>query len=51
MRTGHSIDEKNFSILDNCHHFDLKVLESIHIHDKQPDLNDFASSAKLFILK
>ena len=48
---GHSINPRNFKIMDSGSEFDLRILESIHISDQNPSLNDKFSSYDLAILR
>ena len=51
IEKNHPIKEINFKILDSCNRNQLRLLESIYIHQQNSNLNDQASSAPLFILK
>ena len=51
FETGHSIKEENFKIICQRNSLDLKVSESIAIHQERPCLNDKISSAPLNILE
>ena len=48
--TGHPINKSDFKIIHSCNSFNLKTIESIFIHNKQPDLNEQFSSEPLYIL-
>ena len=50
FETGHTIKEENFKIICQRSPFDLKISESIAIHQDRPCLNDRVSSATLNIL-
>jgi hypothetical protein len=51
LELDHPIHEENFKIIDHCQDLDLRILESIYIFNTNPNLNDHASSADLFILR
>ena len=42
--SDHSIHPDNFKIIDSGSEFDLRILESIHISDQNPSLNNKFSS-------
>ena len=48
--TGHTISAENFKIISNCTRENLKLTESIFIHDRKPNLNNMDSSTPLNIL-
>ena len=50
FETDHPILDDNIKILDTCDPFDLRLLESIYIHKKNPSLKDQNSSTELSIL-
>ena len=50
ISTGHPVVDNNFKIIDYCHNFDLRILESLWIQKLKPSLNDRSSSAELFIV-
>ena len=51
LSLGHPIHPENFKILDSGSEFDLRILESIHISDQNPSLNNRFSSYDLAILR
>lgn len=51
LETNHEILTENFEILSKSTKFDLRILESIFIHDLKPTLNNLTSSFNLAILK
>ena len=48
---SHPIHPGDFKIIDSGSEFDLRILESIHISDKNPSLNNKFSSYDLAILR
>ena len=49
---NHPLNSKHFSIIDRCNSpYDLRLLESIHIHKLRPSLNSYQSAAELCVLK
>ena len=49
---SHPLSFNHFSIIDRCNNpFDLRLLESIHIHKLRPTLNSYQSAAELNILR
>jgi len=49
-QTQHSFCNKNFSVLKVSNEFDIKICESIYIHQLNPDLNSMNSSTPLNVL-
>ena len=48
----HPFNSKNFKILDSVSdHFDLRILESLHIHKIKPPINECNSAVPLYISK
>ena len=50
-QTDHSIKVEDFKIITSCPNEDLYILESIYIHELNPNLNERNSSFDLSILK
>jgi hypothetical protein len=51
LQYDHPLKSRNFSIIGSINnHFDLRVLESIHIHHFHPQMNDNQSAVPLHIV-
>ena len=50
LNCNHPFKIDNFSVLDRCHDYDLRLLESIFIHKLSPNLNNQTSACPLNIL-
>jgi hypothetical protein len=52
VQQNHPISNDNFKILSKCsNEYDLKILESVYIHNHNPNLNEQDGSVPLHILK
>ena len=50
LETGHDINADNFGIIFSGREWEIKLAESIKIHEFKPSLNDMVSSTPLNIL-
>ena len=50
LETGRDVDSNNFNIVFSSCEWEIKLAESIKIHELKPSLNDMVSSTPLNIL-